>query len=256
MFLVFIDECGYQKNWKDAKNMQQQPVHVTAAVAVDSKDVSHIYTSIRGKISNLQLPHTNASLIGKGEEIKASAVDRGEGLWGKLSQLRDKVRQSYLDHSGKVTYFVVCIDKVRHKARYPSPIDPADFALKLLFERIQGFLNDHQRQGIVLIDANKREEAAQRSLIARFLRLGSAGFGISKFYGALYQWRLQMANILEVHFGNSKYSIGLQVADFVARHIYSWWKSGKSPRYPGWNYIEQNLWKYPNHNGWGFKEFP
>jgi hypothetical protein len=65
-----------------------------------------------------------------------------------------------------------------------------------------------------------------------------------------------MSNILEIHFGDSKYSLGLQIANFVARHTYSWWKSGKDENYAGWNYIKPKLWRYPNHDGRGYKEFP
>lgn len=90
MLVVFVDECGYEKNWKNPKHIQQQPVHVAAAVAIGSSEVEHVYTSIRDAISSLNLPHTNAAALGKGEEIKAASVDRGEGFWGKNETLREK----------------------------------------------------------------------------------------------------------------------------------------------------------------------
>lgn len=256
MLVVFVDECGYVKNWRNPKHIQQQPVHVAAAVAIDSSEVEDVYTSIRKDISSLNLPHTNAAALGKGEEIKAASVDRGEGFWGKNETLRDRARQIYLNHSQNITYILVCVDKAGHKNRYFTPDDPADLAFRLLLERIQGLANEREQKALVLIDANKREEAKQRNLLSWLQLRGSSGFGISRFYGTLFKWKIEMSNILEIHFGDSKYSLGLQVADFLARHAYSWWKSGKDSNHPGWNYIERRLWRYPEHDGWGYKKFP
>ncbi len=255
MFLVFVDECGYQKNWKLQKSIRQQPLHVVAAVAIDSNDIGQMYETMRSEVKKLKLPKTNADALGKGEEIKASSIDRGKGFWGKNQQLRDEVRRIYLGHS-QVTYFVVCIDKVRHLKTYSTPDDPADLGLKLVLERIQGFVGEKRQKALVLIDSNKREEAAQRSKLFQLIRMGSTGFAVSRFYGTFYKWNLQMRDLLEVHFGDSKYSLGLQIADFLARHTYSWWKNGKQQNYPGWCFIEPRLCKHPNHQGWGYKEFP
>ncbi len=255
MFLVFVDECGYAKNWKAETSIKQQPVHVAAAVAIDANDINGVYKQVRDSLRACNLPHTDVDVLGKGEEIKAAPVDRGEGFWGKNSLVRDRVRQAYLDISG-ACYIVVCIDKARHKAQYSHPQDPAVWSLHLLAERIQGFVQEGNTQAMVLIDVNKREEVAQRSWLSRLQRLGSYGFGVSRFYGTVYKWKLTMANILEIHFGDSSHSLGLQIADFVARHTYSWWKSGKRQDYPGWTLIEPRLWRYPHYNGWGYKEFP
>lgn len=255
MYLVFVDECGYQKDWKKPKNIQQQPVHVVAAVAIDSNDIGQVYETMRNEVKKLQLPRTNADALGKGEEIKASSIDKGEGFWGENQQLREEVRRIYLDHQQAI-YFVVFVDKDRHAKTYSTPENPADLALKFVLERIQGFVREKRQKALVLIDSNKREEPAQRSTLFRLILMGSTGFGVSRFYGTFYKWKLEMANILEIHFGDSKYSLGLQIADFVARHTYSWWKNGKQPNYPGWSFIEPRLWKYPDHRGWGYKEFP
>lgn len=256
MFLVFVDECGYQKNWSSAKNLEAQPVHVAAAVAIKAVNINPVYTSIRKNLQVLDLPHIDATALGTGQEIKAAPVDRGDDFWKDQPELRSRVRQIYLDHGEKCTYIVVAVDKHRHKEKYPYPDDPSNLCLKFLLERVQGHANAHNEHAIVLIDINRREEPEQRNLLAKLLRWGSSGLGISKFYGSLYQWQLEMQNIVEFHFGDSKYSLGLQVADFVARHAYSWWKSGKRPDYPSWSIIEPRLWRYPNHKGWGYKEFP
>ena len=255
MYLIFVDECGYRADWADEDAIREQPVYVVSAVAVPSESAAQLYEAIRDGVAQLELPETNAQALGRGEEIRANAVDRGDGFLGKNPSLRDRVRQIYLDQQA-TTYFVVCIDKARHRDKYPSPRDPAHLGLQLLLERIQGFLDETQQSGFVLIDANKRLEPELRERSSQLLREGSWGIAVSKFYGMPYEWHLGMSNILEIHFGDSKCSLGLQIADFVARHTYSWWKSGKDCGYPGWSYIEPRLWKYPNYQGRGYKEFP
>jgi len=254
MYVIYVDECGYQAKWPDEKAMKEQPVYVVSAVAVDAGNVELVYKRIRDGIAQLELPEIDARSLGKGQEIKARAVDKGDGFWSKRSDLRAKVRELYLNQAA-VTYFVVCIDKVRHYEKYQDPENPANLGLQYLLERIQGFLKEHEEQGLIIIDATPRIEP-QREFLRELLLEGSWGIAISRFYGIPYEWRLEMENIIEIHFGNSLDSLGIQIADFVARHTYSWWKSGKRQDYPGWNYILPKLWKYPNHEGWGYKEFP
>lgn len=258
MFIIFVDECGYQPNWNEEKAIKDQPVHVVAAVAISSEHLSSAYTRIRNDVAQLGLEGIDPNALGKGQEIRANAVDRGDDFWSKNPMLRNGVRKIYLDHS-EVTYFLVFIDKQRHLARYVSPDDPAVLGLQYAMERVQGFLNDKSRPGLIIVDVNKRTEAVHRDLLKNLLVEGSLGKAVSKWYGLTYEWRLKFENITEVYFSDSKYSLGLQIADFVARHAYSWWKSGKSVKrnsYPGWEYIEKRLYKYPNYNGWGYKEFP
>jgi hypothetical protein len=255
MYFIFVDECGYQPDWTNEAAINEQPVYVLSAVAVPSENVTQLYDAIRNSVAQLWLPETNAQALGRGEEIKANAVDRGDGFWGKNPSLRDRVRQIYLDQQ-PTTYFVVCVDKALLRDKYPWPRDPAHLGLQFLLERLQGFLNDTHRSGFVLIDANKRLEPELRERSSQLLLEGSWGIAVSKFYGVPYEWHLSMSKILEIHFGYSNSSLGLQIADFVARHAYSWWKSGKLEEYPGWNYIEPRLWRYPHHHGWGYKEFP
>jgi hypothetical protein len=257
MYCIFVDECGYQKNWDRSKAIVQQPIHCVGAVAISSGSLANLYSSIRSQLGNLKLPQTDSRNVGRGEEIKAASVDRGEGFWAKYPDLRNAVRRIYLDLFD-VTYFVVYINKVSHKQNYgPRAKDPSTWGLQLLLERVQGFLSDCRECGVVFIDASKREEAEQRGFLGNLLRIGSRGIAGSRYLvGTIYEWHLNMESILEIHLGNSEYSLGLQIADFVARHTYSWRKRGKQAQYPGWSFIEPRLWKYPNHEGWGYKEFP
>jgi hypothetical protein len=255
MYVVFVDESGYQQNWAEEASIKQQPVYVLSAVAIHSGDVQQVYETIRNGLNQLNLG-IDVQYLGRGKEIKANDVDKGGGFWGNNPSLRDQVRQIYLNQQA-TTYFVVCIDKARHRDKYAFPEDPTLLGLRFLFERIQGFLNEKEQPGFVLIDYNKPLEPELREHSSQLLIEGSGGIAASRFYeSTYYTWYLKMLNVIEIHFGDSKYSLGLQIADFLARHTYSWWKSGKGQGYPGWNYIEPKLYRYPCHHGWGYKEFP
>lgn len=253
-YLIFVDECGYSHNWMDEKNIEQQPFYVLSAVAIASSRVKDIYENIR-KATYFLIQNDDAWLLGHGSEIKAKEVDRGEGIWGQNPHLRKEIRKIFLDLP-ETTFFVIIIDKKKHKVTYKDPKNPYELAFQFLFERVEGFLNDKNQYGLILIDLNKREEDAQKNTAAQLILQGSHGISWRNFYGQVYEWRLPINKIIELHFGDSRYSIGLQIADFVARISYSYLKNGRNPNYPGWSYIEQRLYKYPNHIGWGLKIFP
>lgn len=256
VYLIFVDECGYSPDWQSKKNIEEQPVYILSGVAVSSEKIHTLYQNIRQAISSLNLPDIKGALLGNGEEIKAKDVDRGEGFWEQNPDLRNEVRRIYLDLSD-VTYFIVAIDKQKHKMKYPNPKDPSEIAFQYLLERVQGFLSEQEKYGLVLIDSNKCEEEDLRRVSSKLLPYGSSGLALDRLYGrGYYEWSLKIENVLEIHFGDSRYSLGLQIADFVARHAYSHWKKGKTSNYPGWSYIEPRLYKYPNYKGWGYKEFP
>lgn len=254
MDLIFLDECGYVKNWSEDKAIDEQPFYVLAAVAIDATRVQGVYEQIRQEIKKLSLPGVQADRLGRGEEIKARQVDRGDDPF-KNPEHRNLVRSIYLGQDA--IYFVACIRKRDHKKRYPNAQDPSQLALRFIFERVQPFLKERGVSGLVLVDKNKRDERQQQEYSAGLLTGGSTGFAYNQFYDTFYEWKIDFENIIEIHFGDSRYSLGLQIADFVARHVYSWRKEGQPPDYPGWNIIKQRLYRRRGrYKGWGYKEFP
>jgi hypothetical protein len=255
MYLIFVDELGYTPGWPDLnpKILKEQPLYVVSGVAIKENSIKSVYDSIINKLKQLNITGIDVSKLGKGEEIKAKEVDRGDGIWRKYPNFRNEIRKIYLDHDN-VIYFVVCIDKIRHITQYTEPENPEYLALRFLLERVQHLLNDQNELGVVVIDINRRIEQDQRKFVSELLIEGSQVI-LSKFL----ELRFQLANIIEFYFCDSKYSLGLQIADFVARHVYSWKKNGKDQSYPGWGYIEKRLYWPPNKEsyiGWGYKEFP
>lgn len=258
MYLIFVDECGYNRNWLNENAIQQQPFYVVSGVAILDSDLGVIYRTLRENIENLYLRDIEAEKLGKGEEIKAKEVDKNEGIWRNNNRVSEKVRRIYLDHQ-TLTYFIVCIDKRKHKDSYRErAYEPSTYALQLLFERFQMFLKSKNQYAFVLIDFNSEQKAVQQETLAELQIRGSCGItgGFFENVYEIYQWRLPMNNIVEIHFGDSKYSLGLQIADFVARHAYSYLKNNRDSRYPGWSFIESRLYNYPDYQGYGYKEFP
>ena len=252
MYLIFVDEVGYTPGWPNV-NLSEQPMYVVSGVVIKENSIKSVYDSIINKLKQLNITGIDISKLGKGEEIKAKEVDRGDGIWRHYSDLRDEVRKIYMDHEN-VIYFAVCIDKKRLITQYTEPENPEYLTLRFLLERVQGLLKEQNELGLIVIDLNTQIEQDQRKFVSDLLIEGSQ-VKISNFL----EFRLQLDRIIEFYFCDSKNSLGLQIADFVARHIYSWGKNGKNPNYPGWCYIEKRLYIPPtktSYIGWGYKEFP
>jgi len=259
MYLIFVDECGYSFRWKE--EIENQPFYILAAVTIKTDNLQVVYETIRYNLRKLDLPNIRPDYLGKGSEIKAKDIDRGEEFWRENPEKREEVRAIYLSQLSELfqaTVFVIIVDKKRHYEKYKNIAeDPEKLALCFLLERIQGFLTEKNSFAIILIDANKKIETQQKEQIKRLLREGSSGAYFNIFRWDWFEWQLKFNRILEIHFADSKYSLGIQIADFVARHIYSWVKHGKDPNYPGWQYIEGALYKRGGKStGWGYKEFP
>lgn len=63
--------------------------------------------------------------------------------------------------------------------------------------------------------------------------------------------------IVELSFGQSENSIGIQIADFFATMTYNYVRHGKPAGCGWWSLLEESLYrKNKNLLGWGYKEFP
>ena len=256
MYIVYIDECGFSLNWK--KGLSEQPFYVLAAVAIPIANLRDMYEDIRRDLSALEIPGLDERMIGIGQEIKAKDVDRGDNYWQLHDEHRHAVRELYLGVVSKCsgTAFIVIVDKKEHFSKYAYPEEPDILALQFLFERLQGFLEAIDSFAICTFDKTPREEELL-SHAEELIKYGSHITYWSNFYGIFIEKNLKLSRIFEFQMQDSKYSLGLQVADFFARHTYSWRKSGKDNSYPGWALIRKTLYERDGRvEGWGYKEFP
>lgn len=256
MHIVYIDESGFALDWQ--ASIQDQPFYVLAAIAIPVTNLRTMYENVRQGLNDLDLPGINARLIGLGEEMKAKDLDSGSGYWRGHEEHRGAVRDLMLSvpKSCSGCAFLIIVDKAKHLRKYTSPDEPDTLALKFLFERIQAFLEEKDSFAICIFDRNKREQAlltAAKNLILD----GSFVSYWSPFYKTYIERILPLERILEFHTEDSRYSLGLQVADFYARISYSWRKNGKKADYPGWALIREQLYTRGSRvTGWGYKEFP
>jgi len=238
MILIFLDEAGYNKNWED--NIKEQPFYVLSAVCIDSKSYSKSCLEIRKEIQKLNIPN-----IG-------SDIGLGKGYWQKHNPERNKVRDLMLSYPSRYggTAFVVVIDKQCHKDQYRSPGEPSLLSLNIICERLQHYLRSKKEYGIIIYDLNQIIMNDLLDYTSFLIREGSI---------VNYIWVITMDidRICEFTFGNSLYSIGLQVADFFATLTYHYKKEGEPKDCEWWDTLYKSLHsRYGKKKGIGFKEFP
>ncbi|MEM0203632.1 MAG: hypothetical protein QXO16_07710 [Archaeoglobaceae archaeon] len=93
-YLIFVDESGYEARWDKDEATRQQPFYVVSAVAIPHSEIHEVYSSIRNSIAQLKLPKIDAQALGKGQEIKASGVDRGDGFGVRVETSAMKCEKS------------------------------------------------------------------------------------------------------------------------------------------------------------------
>jgi hypothetical protein len=150
--------------------------------------------------------------------------------------------------------FVVVIDKVAHLARYTNPEDPLELSLRFIFERLQMYLDNCDKSGICIFDQNKSIDDTLHSSSMELLRNGSM---FSSFSSRLASYTLSFNRILEFCLGNSKNSIGLQVADFFATMTNYYHKRVKPDSCDWWDVLLDSLHRRDGEvEGVGYKESP
>jgi len=255
MYAVFIDEAGFSWNWKE--EVDQQPFYVLSAVMLPMDKLASTYNALRERVNELKIPGLDSQKLGRGIEIKAKDVDSGQGYWHNNEEHRNQVRDLFLsapsEHGGNA--IVVVVDKQAHIQKYVDPQEPHDLALQFLFERLQSYLEEKNSECICFFDRTTRDEFLINSATKLTMR-GSHITYWSQFYSNYVEKWLPIPRILEFYIQDSKYSLGIQIADFFARYTYSKRKSGRDD-YSGWDLIEQSLYKRDGKlKGFGYKEFP
>lgn len=256
MKLIFMDESGYSPNWK--ADMDIQSYYVLSGVCIPADTYPEACQKIRTDIKNLNLPGA-VKPLGLGIEIKARDIARGEGWWQSHNQERNSVRDLMLSFPPKNdgVAFVVVIDKKSHFDKYISPEDPWSLSLRFIFERLQGYLFDKDDYGFCIYDQNKRLEAALQNSSTALMREGSEILYWSDFFNTQVIYTFDIDRIVEFSLGNSRNSVGLQIADFFATMTYFYHKEEKPSPCGWWDTLRDSLYKKDDKlEGIGYKEFP
>lgn len=258
MYAIFMDESGYSSNWQS--DMEKQPYYVLAAICLPCDNLVSVYDAIRKKIHDLGLKIKGAKEpLGLGFEIKASDIARGAGYWRRNNRKRNVVRNTMLSAPAQYggTAFVAIIDKAAHKNRYTNPADPCRLSFEFICERLQHFLTDVNNYGIIIYDQNKRYEHTLQNDAASLVRNGSLLLYQSRYLQTMVMKQFRISRVIEFTTGNSKNSVGLQIADFYATSTYRYFKSKKPVHCGWWRTLRSSLYRKGNKlYGVGCKIFP
>jgi hypothetical protein len=151
----------------------------------------------------------------------------------------------------------VIIDKDAHNKKYYRPDDPYLISLQFVMERINYYLSDNEDYGYCIYDNNKRLESVIDGHAMSLIREGSEISYYSSYWSNMVTVNVSMDRIIEMAFGNSLHSIGLQVADYFASFTYAYYNGGKPDNCGWWNTLESSLHRKDGKLiGVGLKEFP
>lgn len=255
MKLIFLDESGFAKNWKESIN--DQPFHVLGGVLIDSQAYFSASNSLRDAVMGLGLEKMGHPL-GHGFEIKAKEIAKGAGWWKNNEEKRNKLREFMLSFPKQYggTSFLVVIDKQKHINQYAFPAPPHEVAFQYMFERLQWKLMELKDEAICVYDQTKFLDDDLHNASVGLMRDGSPVQYWSEFYGYV-SGKFKIDLVKEFYLGKSDNSIGLQVADYVATFGYQYFRGGKPNNCGWWETLVGGLYtKDGKLEGHGLKVFP
>ena len=256
MVFVFIDEAGYTPNW--ASGIPQQPFYALSAVCIHADQLRAAYGDVRQRVAAIGLASYPAPL-GQGFEVKAREVASGGGWWQAHNNERNTLRDIMLSaprlHGGCA--FVVAIDKKAHILKYAKPQDPYMLAFQFVLERLMHRLNDLNESAYIIYDQNTRLQAGVLAKAASLVTGGSKILTYNWYRQEYATLSMNMDRIIEVSIGESKHSLGLQLADYFATFTYSYFRDGKPNGCGWWQTLSDSLHQHQGTvNGVGLKVFP
>jgi hypothetical protein len=260
MRLIYFDESGYTGNWE--KGISKQPWYVLSAILIPADNIGKAYSNIQYEVDQLKIPGQHKP-IGQGYEIKARDIVKGSGFWKDQQKKRINIRHKMLsfprDYDG--TAFIVGINKKAHLERYSTPHNPYLLSFEWILERLEIHLSltngGSGDNAICIYDRNNLEKRIQEKL-SGLITDGNVIEYYDKEISEYSSKTFKLYHIHEINFGDSKHSVGLQVADFFATMAYSYFKNGMPENWGWWNILRGSLAKDNNGTveGYGLKIFP
>lgn len=214
MKIIYVDECGPLKGWDSEKS--NQPCLSIGAISVDANIYTSAIEELKTKIDSLSIAHIDTDKLGKGYEIKAKDILASSGFWKNHPNQRNELLKLTLGFPEQVkgVGWCVVIDFKKHKEKYVYPAEPFNIAMRFLFERIQIYAEQINEDVVVVYDQYK---AADDDVHEAFVDLVTHHSIFEVMNGLSV---LKFDRIIEMHLGNSKNSIGLQIADYFATFGY------------------------------------
>jgi hypothetical protein len=210
VYLAYVDDAGSTDHNLADKDAPFQVM--CAALIRDSEfDYLEMFLSI------------HAVLSGMGEDFEFHARD----LWHGTKQFENLPREKRLEafgsavneiHNFKLPVIYGAVDKIKLSKQLYRSANPADIAFRMCSEDIEKWFAENAPTEMGLLIADKADEGKNRNLTRVF----------REYRKRFYQHKDSSQPHLEhlhddMYFGDSRFSIGLQVADIcsflIARHL-------------------------------------
>lgn len=239
-YLIFVDESGSPNMGGNID--PQYPLFVLAFLLVKKTDYSQIICPMLQAFKFKHFGHDQIILherdirkdLGNFAFLKTSAIK--QSFLGELTALIEQL-PLYLS--------CVVINKVKHQAKYKTPVNPYHLGLEFGLERVRGFLQQRKVTHLAHMIVECRGKNEDNELELEFHRIcNSANFKSAKM-------------AFEMVFADKKSnSAGLQLADLMARPVgISVIKPHQSNR--AVDVIQKKLISMNGRTkGWGLKCFP
>lgn len=243
-YLIFLDESGFTNgpDWKS--NINNQPYYVLSAVAVLFDNYSSICKYLRDCVNSILSCDFQ---LGYGKEIKCGEIFKHQNMCEDKYSNSEKIIDTFLNVPKKFKCKVisVVINKQGYLKDYSrsQEITPWLFAITLMYERIEymlGNMFDDEYFCICNYDFSGFWQEIYQHSDSLFIK-GSKIYYRNYKSESLLTTEQPITRILEVTFGNSKNSIGLQVADFFSHTIYEYFKDPLCMPKSRWDLIQDSF---------------
>lgn len=245
-----MDEAGYTANWESDKDAQ--PYFCLAGFMCEADKYVELCNEAKEFVESLGLEHQEDP-IGRGFELKGSALIRGAKFWKQNQELRDKVVAFMFEVLARehCDAFVTYLDK----QKYYRTECPYSRSYRWLAERIQGALRYHSDYGFVIYDQNYVLEKTMTADTARLAVSGSSFMRFNHDWGGYETGVLATDRIMGFASTNSRYTFGINIADLIAACAYQHFVNRMESPDPDWSMLHPNLYQYDGRtDGWGLKE--
>ena len=239
MYLIYIDESG-----RPGLSKKDQRKHL-ALVGVFIKDSD--WNQVDFEFNKIKL-----DIFGRTDiEFKSNRIRRKESPFDILSE------ESYQNLMNRLELFlknapiiliaaVINVDKLINQ--YVKPVDPYELAYQFILERGNKMMTEKNDYGFIILDS----KSGQIRIDA-----GTPDYRLIILTNILRE-KIKINRILgDISFGDSRYVVGLQIADLAVYPFYHRFEYNK-PDYITYQLVETKLRRGPRGEieGFGLKYFP
>jgi len=201
MYLIYIDESGNTGARKDPN----QPIHLIGAMMVECEKVR----TLEDEIAEIAETHFPELSLKDGFELHAADMFNGAGMFrGVPAATRVEVVEKIINLTDKhdIRLGWAAIDKMKLR----KEMHPHQLAFVLLIERLETFLQQRERLGLIVADENKEVE---QSLID--------DLSIYKRHRTNFGYRAVAVKTIvdSVHFVQSRNNLLIQCIDVITYFI-------------------------------------